>query len=124
MSVSGISVVVHSNDRDAAVRRYELLLGTAPTREFTIAERALTVTVFPGLSVISGARDALGSVRDLHATIFVDSLPGTQEQLTRTGWAAEGSLGSSSSLLARDPDGALFEFVETRLPPGDGRQTS
>jgi len=121
MSVSGISVVVHATDRAAAIQRYGLLLGTEPTREFTIEERALTVTVFPGLSVISGAPDALGPVRDLHATIFVDSLLGTREQLRRTGWTAEGSLGSALSLLARDPDGALFEFVETGPRLGDGQ---
>ena len=79
--------------------------------------------MFPGLSVISGAPDALGPVRDLQATIFVDSLQGTHEQLARTGWTAEGPLGSSSSLLARDPDGALFEFVETGPQPGEARQT-
>jgi hypothetical protein len=63
-------------------------------------------------------------VRDLQATIFVDSLRRTQDQLARTGWTAEGSLGSSPSLLARDPDGALFEFAETGPRAGDGRNAS
>ena len=79
---------------------------------------------FPRSSIISGAPDALEPVRDLRATIFVDFLPGTREELARMGWAAKGSLGSDSSLLARDPDGALFVFVEIGLPPGDGGQTS
>lgn len=112
MSVSSISAVVHSTDYDAAVQRYELLLGTAPTREFAIPGRGLTVTVFPGISIISGAPDALAAVRALRATVFVDSLPDTEAQLVRMGWATEGSLGSGTSLLARDPDGTLAEFVE------------
>jgi hypothetical protein len=112
MTVSRISVVAHSTHHDAAVRRYQLLLGMPPAREFTIRDRDLTVTVFPGLSVISGAADALASVRDLRATAFVDSLAETRAQLAESGWTTEGSLGAGNSLLARDPDGMLAEFVE------------
>ncbi len=112
MSVSSISAVVHSTDHNAAVRRYELLLGAAPTREFAIPGRGLTVTVFPGISIISGTPDALAPIQALRATVFVDSLPDTEAQLVRMGWATEGSLGSGMSLLARDLDGTLAEFVE------------
>jgi hypothetical protein len=52
-----------------------------------------------------------------------DCYPSGTVVLTQLGVLGDVS-GASSSLLARDPDGALFEFVETRLPPGDGRQTS
>jgi len=88
-----------------------------PAHEFTIGDRDLTVTVFPGLSVISGTADALASVRELRATAFVDSLAQTREQLAESGWTTEGSLGAGNSLLARDPDGMLAEFVEI---PGVG----
>lgn len=81
MSVSRISVIAHSTDHDAAVQRYQLLLGIPPAHEFTIPERDLTVTVLPGLSVISGTADALASVRDLRATAFVDSLAETRAHL-------------------------------------------
>lgn len=70
------------------------------------------MTVFPGLSIISGPPGALAAVQALRATMFVDSLPETEAQLARTGWTTEGSLGSPASLLARDPDGTLAEFVE------------
>jgi hypothetical protein len=40
------------------------------------------------------------------------SLPDIEAQLARTGWATEGPLGSSTSLLARDPDGTLLKFVK------------
>jgi hypothetical protein len=112
MSVSRISAVAHSTDHDAAVRGYQLLLGIPPAHEFTIPERDLTVTVFAGLSVISGIVDALASVRDLRATAFVDSLADTRAQLAESGWTTRGSLGAGNSLLARDPDGMLAEFVE------------
>jgi hypothetical protein len=125
MSVSSISAVVHSTSHDAAVERYELLLGSPPTQEFPIPGRGLTVTVFPGISIISGTPDALVPVATLRATAFVDSLPETEAQLVRTGWTIEGSLGSGASLLARDPDGMLLEFVEKGAPAAlPGRLTS
>jgi len=112
VSVTAISVVVHSSDHDAAVQRYQQLLGAPPAREFIIPERGVTVTVFPGLSVITGTPEVLAPVRDLRATIFVDSLAAMRAQLAESGWTAEGPLGGGSSLLARDPDGTLTEFVE------------
>jgi hypothetical protein len=65
-------------DHDAAVQRYELLLGTAPTREFTIPGRDLTVTIFPGISIISGTPNALAPIQALRATVFVDSVLDTE----------------------------------------------
>jgi hypothetical protein len=111
MSVLGISVATMSTDHDAAVRRYESLLGP-PRQEFAIRGTGLTVTVFAGLSVLSGAAAELASVKDLRATMFVESLPETQSQIDRMGWTIVGSLAAGESLLARDPDGILFEFVE------------
>jgi hypothetical protein len=61
--------------------------------------------------------EELTRVRTLQATVLVDSLAQTKERLDKTGWEIGGSLGSGPSLLARDPDGSLFEFVER---PGEG----
>ena len=111
MTVLSMSVVVTSADRDAALRRYEPLLGAA-AHEFPLPGRGLTVTVLPGLSILSGAPEALASVRDLRATAFVDSLAEIEALLVRMGWTTEGSLGAGTSLLARDPEGTVIEFVE------------
>jgi hypothetical protein len=35
-----------------------------------------------------------------------------EKLLVETGWTREGTLGSTGSMLARDPDGNLIEFVE------------
>jgi hypothetical protein len=75
------------------------------------------VTAFAGFSVLSGTAEALAPVRDLRATLFVDSLKELEKLLVETGWTREGSLGSKGSLLSRDPDGNLIEFVEE--PPRD-----
>jgi hypothetical protein len=112
MSVLGLGVVVKSTDRDAAVERYGALLESDFLDEFEIAESGLTVTVFPGLSILSGTEAALSRADSLVAHAFVDSLDKTREQLIKTGWVIAGSLGSPKSLLARDPDGSVIEFVE------------
>jgi hypothetical protein len=112
MTVTRASVVVQSTNRQGALDRYKGLLGAPPLNEFPIPGADLVVTVFAGLSVLSGSAEALAPVRDLHATVFVESLKEVEELLIETGWAREGSLGATGSLLARDTDGNLLEFVE------------
>jgi hypothetical protein len=112
MSVLGLNLVVKSTDHSAAVERYSALLESHFLQEFEIADRGLTVTVFPGLSVLSGPEEALSPLESLVASAFVDSIDTTREKLVKTGWTMAGSLGSPKSLLARDPDGSIMEFVE------------
>lgn len=112
MRVLGIQLVVKSRDRDAAVERFSALLNADPLEQFDLQGGALTVTVLAGISVVSGPKDALDGAQLPQATVFVSSLEETGQVLQRTGWTTEGSLGSGSSLQARDPDGLRFEFVE------------
>jgi hypothetical protein len=118
MKVLGSAAIVRSTDRDAAVRRYEAFFGAPPLNEFLIVDRKLKVVVFPGISVLSGESSALAPLADLRATVFVGSLREAEEELRQSGWAMEGPLGAGASLLARDPDGNLIEFVENR---GEGQ---
>ena len=112
MNILGSVAIVRSTDRDAALRRYEALFGVPPLHEFPIVDRELNVAVFPGLSVLSGQPSALAPLADLRATVFVGWLRKAEAELRQSGWTTEGSLGAGASLLARDPDGNLIEFVE------------
>jgi hypothetical protein len=105
-------VVVKSIDRSAAVERYTKLLESQPLGEFEIEGTGLTVTLFPGLSVLSGTANALAQADGLVASTLVDSLEETESELAGAGWTVGGSLGSPNSVLARDTDGSMFEFVE------------
>jgi hypothetical protein len=110
MKVSTVATVVVSSNRDNAVYSFTAILG-GPVSEFPIPSAPLTVTTFPGMSLLSGPAEALIPVRDLRATFFVDSLSDIETLVSGLGWSKEGSLGECS-LLARDPDGNLLEFVE------------
>jgi hypothetical protein len=44
-------------------------------------DQVIRQAVFPGISIIGGAPDALAPVQALRATVFVDSLPDTQARL-------------------------------------------
>jgi hypothetical protein len=105
-------VVVKSTDRDAAVDQYCALLESDVLEEFTIADTGLTVSVLPGLSILSGTEAALSQAKSLVATVFVDSLDETEARLVKGGWDVGGSLGSPNSVLARDVQGSTIEFVE------------
>jgi len=107
-----MSVVVKTTDRHAAVEQYRVLLESDVLEEFEIDDSGLTVTVLPGLSILSGTAGALSRAESLVATAFVDSIENTQARLVETGWTLAGSLGSPNSLLARDATGSVIEFVE------------
>jgi hypothetical protein len=107
-----MSVVVKTTDRGAAVEQYGALLESDVLEEFEIEDSGLTVTVFPGLSILSGTEAALSRAASLVATAFVDSLETTKAKLAETGWTMAGSLGSPDSLLGRDANGSIIEFVQ------------
>jgi hypothetical protein len=116
VGVQRLTVVVKSTDRDAAVEQYCALLESDLLEEFAIAGTGLTVSVLPGVSILSGTAEALTQAESLVATAFVDSLQATEAQLVRAGWVVGGSLGSPNSVLARDRDGSMIEFVEQSDP--------
>ena len=90
---------------------------SADMHEFQIDGRDLSVSVFPGVSVLAGPASALEALTELRATVFVGSLSEAEAELRAGGWTTEGALGGGASLLARDPDGNLLEFVENPGAP-------
>jgi hypothetical protein len=112
MSVQRIALVVKSTDRTAAVQRYSSLLESDLIEEFAIGDTGLTVSVLAGVSILSGTEEALAQADSLVASALVDSLATTRAQLEADGWTITGSLGSPGSILARDADGYIIEFVE------------
>jgi hypothetical protein len=112
MSVQRIALVVKSTDRTAAVQRYRTLLESDVIEEFAITDTGLTVSVLAGVSILSGSEEALAQADSLVASALVDSLATTRAQLEAAGWTITGSLGSPGSILARDADGYIIEFVE------------
>jgi hypothetical protein len=107
-----MQVVVKSTNRDTAVQQYCALLQSDILEEFTVADSGLTVSVLPGLSILSGTPASLSRADLLVASVLVDSLKVTESQLVKAGWFVGGSLGSPNSFLARAADGSVFEFVE------------
>jgi hypothetical protein len=116
MNVLGSAAIIRSNDRAGAVSRFAAIFGAPPLHEFAIDGRDLTVSVFPGVSILAGPALALAPLDDLRATVFVRSLSQAAAELRAGGWTTEGALGDGASLLARDPDGNLLEFVENPEP--------
>jgi hypothetical protein len=115
VKVSGVAAVVTSTDYETSVKNLTALLG-APLTVFPVPVSDLRVTVFSGMSLLSGSSEALKPVRDLRATVFVNSLIEIETAVSGLGWTKVGSLGSAS-LLARDSEGNLLEFIERQTAP-------
>ena len=114
MNVLGSAAIIRSTDRASAVSRFTAIFGAPPLHEFQIDGHDLSVSVFPGVSILAGSASALAALADLRATVFVGrgSLPEAEAELRAGGWRIEGPLSGITSLLARDPEGNLLEFVE------------
>jgi hypothetical protein len=112
VKILGSVAIVRSTNREEAVRRFAAIFGAQPLHEFPIEARNLNVSVFPGISVLSGPEATLSELASLRASVFVGSLAEAEVELRELGWAIEDGLGTGASLLARDPDGNLLEFVE------------
>jgi hypothetical protein len=113
MKVLRSAAIIQCTDREEAVKRYQALFDAPPLLEFPIPNWNVHVAVFPGISVVTGEPSALSPLATLRATVFVDSFSEIKTVLLRTGWTMEGSFGAGASVLARDPEGNLLEFVET-----------
>jgi hypothetical protein len=111
MKVSRVAAVVTSSDYETSVKNLTALLG-GPLTVFPVPVADLMVTMFSGMSLVSGSRAALEPVRDLRATMFVDSLIEAETLTNGLGWTRAGSLGAAS-LLLRAPDGNLLEIIES-----------
>jgi hypothetical protein len=111
VKILGSVAVVPSTDREGAIRRFVAVYDCEPLHEFAIEDRGLNVSVFPGVSVLSGPASALAELASLRASVFVASVADAEVELRQEGWTIEGGLGGAS-VLARDPDGNLLEFVE------------
>jgi hypothetical protein len=71
MNVLGSAAIVQSTDRAGAVSRFAAIFGAPPLNEFQIDGRDLSVSVFPGVSVLAGPAPALEALTGLRATVFV-----------------------------------------------------
>ena len=91
MNVLGSAAIVLSTDRAGVVSRFAAIFGAPPLHEFQIDGRGLSVSVFPGISVLAGPASALDALTDLRATVFVGSLPQAEAELRAGGWTTEGS---------------------------------
>jgi YceI-like domain len=65
MNVLGSAAIVQSTDRAGAVSRFAAIFGAPSLHEFQIDGRDLSVSVFPGVSVLAGPAPALEALTGL-----------------------------------------------------------
>jgi predicted enzyme related to lactoylglutathione lyase len=119
MKIVGVSVPVFTRDIDRAIPRYEALTGEPVKKRFVVPESRLTIALLGSVTLISGDEEALAPVREVRATLFVDTLVGAEAQLRSNGATilrAPAPTPVGRNMFARDAEGTLFEFVEMASP--------
>ena len=115
MKVVGVSVPVLTRDIDRAIPHYEALTGERVKARFVVPGRGLTIALLGSVTLISGDEEALTPMRELRATFIVDSLADFEAHLRNHGGTIlqpPTPTPAGRNMVARDVEGAVFEFVE------------
>jgi predicted enzyme related to lactoylglutathione lyase len=117
MKIVGMSVPVLTGDIESAIARYEALLRGEVKARFVIPVRGLTVAILEGVTLIAGIERDLAPLREVRATFTVDSLAEYEAHLRASGGAIvqpPTPTPAGRSMIVRDVEGVVFEFVERR----------
>ncbi len=117
MAVRGITVRVVVDDLDAAVSFYEALTGEAAER-FSYGQ--VSLARIGGFLLLSGAPAALVSLTWVNATILVDDVDAVVDAVRHFGGevvSGPHDVVSGRNLVARHPDGSMFEYIDRRSDP-------
>jgi predicted enzyme related to lactoylglutathione lyase len=117
MKLLGTAVPVFTRDIEAAIARYGALTGEVVEQRFTIPGRGITIAKMGSVTLIEGDEAAIAPLKSVRATFIVDSLVEYEAHLRATGAAilqGPNPTPVGRNLVARDVEGAVFEFVELR----------
>jgi predicted enzyme related to lactoylglutathione lyase len=115
LKVLATSVPIFTGDFEAAIKRYQALIGEAVSQQFEIPERGLRIGILGSLTIIAGAEREPGALRTVRATFIVDSLAEYDAHLRSAGAAilqGPSVTPAGTQLIVRDVEGVVFEFVE------------
>ncbi len=119
MKLLGVAVPVFTTDIEAAIARYGALTGETVQQRFTIPGRGITIAKLESVAIIAGDEAAIAPLKSVRATFIVDSLTDYEAHLRAAGAAilqAPSPTPAGRNMVARDVEGAVFEFVELGAP--------
>ncbi len=118
MAVRGITVRVVVEEIDDAVSFYQALTGEVAER-FSYGE--ISLARVGGFLLLAGAPAALVALTWVNATILVDDVDEVAEIVRQFGGevvSGPHDVASGRNLVARHPDGSMFEYIDRRHDPG------
>ncbi len=117
MGVRGVTVRVVVDDLDGAVSFYEALTGEE-AEPFRYGQ--VSLARIGGFLLLAGAPAALVALTWVNATILVDDVEEVAEVVRRFGGeivSGPHDVTSGQNLVARHPDGSMFEYIDRRRTP-------
>jgi predicted enzyme related to lactoylglutathione lyase len=115
MKLLGMAVPVFTRDIESAIERYGALTGATVQERFVLAERGIAIAKMGSLTIIAGEESAIAPLKNVRATFIVDSLADYEAHLRATGATIlqpPSPTPAGRNMVARDAEGAVFEFVE------------
>jgi hypothetical protein len=110
-----VSVPILTSDIDAAIARYEALTGEAVRERFELPNGRVQIAILGSLTIIAGTSPEIGVLREVRATLIVDSLAEFEAHPRAAGGTMlqrPGRTPAGTNMIVRDVEGVVLEFVE------------
>ena len=115
MKVLGVTIPLFTTEFDSAIAHYSTLIGESVQNRFEVPAKGITVARIGGLLIIVGSDAALAPLREIRGTLLVDSLDEYEAHLRDSGadiLQPPTATPAGGNMIARGPDGVVFEYVE------------
>ena len=108
-------VPILTSDIDAAIARYEALTGEVVRERFELPNGRVQIAILGSLTIIAGTSPEIGVLREVRATLIVDSLAEFEAHLRAAGATMlqrPARTPAGTNMIVRDVDGTVLELVE------------
>jgi predicted enzyme related to lactoylglutathione lyase len=115
MKVLGITIPIFTTDFESAMEDYSALTGEPVQNKFEVPGKGISVARIGSFLIIGGTEEALEPLRQIRATLSVDSLDEYEAHLQVHGATILQPVTptpTGRNMIARGSDGVVFEYVE------------
>lgn len=115
MKILGVTVPIFTTEFEPSVMAYEKLVGEAVNRRFEVPSKGVSMAKIGNFLIVGGTEEALSPLRQIRATLQVNSLDTYFEHLSSIGATIlqpPTDTPTGRNMIAKGGDGLVFEYVE------------
>jgi predicted enzyme related to lactoylglutathione lyase len=115
MKILSVTVPIFTTNFESDIKIYEKLVGEPVHNKFEVPDKGFSVARIGHFLLIGGTEEILAPLRQIRATLSVDSLDEYDAHLRESGATIlqpPSSTPTGKNMIAMGADGVVFEYVE------------